>query len=214
MADPPRAVLGGVRVHRGVLQPATTALHARDAQPRRVRGPARRRRAAARAQNLNGMLKGRCGRSRGLSAPATRRQRRQLPGPGHHHRRRPRSPAVPGRTLRRRSQSDRTSRLTQSLGTASSEHARSPYCWLHSETMTLPAPRRNMGELLLRAASATAAISENGRSSRRSPPMIIDTALFRISRLPDRLGSDRARRQRRARAKSRCAAGFGETASS
>jgi hypothetical protein len=35
----------------------TTALHARDAQPRRVRGPARRHRAPARAKNLNGMLK-------------------------------------------------------------------------------------------------------------------------------------------------------------
>jgi transposase InsO family protein len=37
--------LGGVRVHRRVLQPAAAALHTRDAQPRRVRGPARRARA-------------------------------------------------------------------------------------------------------------------------------------------------------------------------
>ena len=54
--------------------------------------------------------------------------------------------------------------------------------------------------------------SPHGRRARSSAAL--PPALFRISRLPDRLGSDRARRERRARAKSRCAAGFGETASS
>ncbi len=57
---PPGPRLGGVRVHRGVLQPAASALHARNAQPRRVRGAARRPPAHARAENVknvNGMLK-------------------------------------------------------------------------------------------------------------------------------------------------------------
>jgi putative transposase len=76
VADPTGAVLGGVRVHRGLLQPPAAALDARDALPGRVRGAARlaRARAHAHAENVGS----RSGRGRGGS-PAPTRARKTSP---------------------------------------------------------------------------------------------------------------------------------------